>query len=311
MSSADLDQTLAAIDRATGCQHCSGPLGGSVSDDFCGPECQQAWHAARSQRLTGYVEPYYTWAAGQAHELESGEARWRPEQEQVRPEPRWTFVDETHVWTRSEEELRRAAVLFRQNIEEHVCASGGRPFELTDFQRRYLEATYIGPRSLVHPRRRVDGAVASALAFDELADPVGVDPSGEVVHRVPGVGCYPGGSVVVGVDGSSTEGQVVVGTVGPDGRLHIEIAPDMEQFRLAMVRAGEGMRQLGVSFARMTAAMVEATRPLVEVLRASGQFPPELPTDPRERALALRRNRNTGPQQQRRAPRQINARGAR
>lgn len=48
---------IAAIDAATGCQQCGGPLAGSPSDDFCCPEHQQAWHAARSQRLERYEEP--------------------------------------------------------------------------------------------------------------------------------------------------------------------------------------------------------------------------------------------------------------
>lgn len=38
---------IAAIDEATGCQQCGKPLERSVSDDFCGEGCQQAWHANR------------------------------------------------------------------------------------------------------------------------------------------------------------------------------------------------------------------------------------------------------------------------
>lgn len=49
---------LATIDAAVGCQHCGGPLGDSPSDDFCGPDHQQAWHAERSDRLVGYREPW-------------------------------------------------------------------------------------------------------------------------------------------------------------------------------------------------------------------------------------------------------------
>jgi hypothetical protein len=45
------------IDQATGCQHCGGPLAGSVSDDFCRPECQSAWHATHAKPLIGYSEP--------------------------------------------------------------------------------------------------------------------------------------------------------------------------------------------------------------------------------------------------------------
>jgi hypothetical protein len=49
---------LAAIDAAIGCQHCDAPLAGSVSDDFCGQACQHAWHAARTEQLAGYREPW-------------------------------------------------------------------------------------------------------------------------------------------------------------------------------------------------------------------------------------------------------------
>lgn len=39
---------ISAIDQATGCQQCGNPLERSVSDDFCGEGCQQAWHAKRT-----------------------------------------------------------------------------------------------------------------------------------------------------------------------------------------------------------------------------------------------------------------------
>lgn len=48
---------LAAIDAALCCQHCGGPFGVSPSADFCSDDCQQAWHAARSDELVGYREP--------------------------------------------------------------------------------------------------------------------------------------------------------------------------------------------------------------------------------------------------------------
>ncbi|CRK59057.1 hypothetical protein [Alloactinosynnema sp. L-07] len=46
------------IDAAIGCQHCGGTLDGSPSGDFCSPDCQQGWHAARTDPLVGYREPY-------------------------------------------------------------------------------------------------------------------------------------------------------------------------------------------------------------------------------------------------------------
>lgn len=43
----DLQSTLDAIDAATGCQQCEGPLGTSPSGDFCSELCQQTWSAHR------------------------------------------------------------------------------------------------------------------------------------------------------------------------------------------------------------------------------------------------------------------------
>ena len=48
-----VDDTLAAIDAAVGCQQCGRPLDGSVSVDFDTEECQTAWHTARASRLGG------------------------------------------------------------------------------------------------------------------------------------------------------------------------------------------------------------------------------------------------------------------
>ena len=48
-----VDDTLAAIDAAVGCQQCGRPLDGSVSADFDTEECQTAWHGARTSRLPG------------------------------------------------------------------------------------------------------------------------------------------------------------------------------------------------------------------------------------------------------------------
>jgi hypothetical protein len=50
---------IAAIDQAVGCQHCGGSLQRSVSDDFCGEGCQQAWHASRVRLApSGFLLPH-------------------------------------------------------------------------------------------------------------------------------------------------------------------------------------------------------------------------------------------------------------
>lgn len=51
-----LDDTLAAIDAATGCQWCQGPLGESPSQDFCSESHQMAWarqHATDAEAVLG------------------------------------------------------------------------------------------------------------------------------------------------------------------------------------------------------------------------------------------------------------------
>jgi hypothetical protein len=60
-----LDTTVAAIDAATGCQHCGGPLGTSPSTDFCAEDCQTLW------RRHHHADPA---TAAAAHALD--EERW-------------------------------------------------------------------------------------------------------------------------------------------------------------------------------------------------------------------------------------------
>lgn len=47
-----MNDILATIDAATGCQQCGGPLGDSPSDDFCRERCRMAWYAAGVQILS-------------------------------------------------------------------------------------------------------------------------------------------------------------------------------------------------------------------------------------------------------------------
>lgn len=70
------DDFLARLDAAIGCQHCTGPLGASPSDDFCSDACQRAWHAQHGEALVGYREP---WDLPNQYEgLATGQARMRP-----------------------------------------------------------------------------------------------------------------------------------------------------------------------------------------------------------------------------------------
>lgn len=42
-----MEDIIATIDAAVGCQRCGKSLESSVSDDFCGEWCQRSWHATR------------------------------------------------------------------------------------------------------------------------------------------------------------------------------------------------------------------------------------------------------------------------
>jgi len=59
-----VEETLAAIDAAVGCQQCGKPLNGSVSDDFDSEKCQTAWHAARASRLVDCEPPRVSFRIG-------------------------------------------------------------------------------------------------------------------------------------------------------------------------------------------------------------------------------------------------------
>jgi hypothetical protein len=46
-----VDDIIASIDAATGCQRCTKPLGESPSGDFCCEGCQEDWHGERAIAL--------------------------------------------------------------------------------------------------------------------------------------------------------------------------------------------------------------------------------------------------------------------
>lgn len=67
----------------------------------------------------------------------------------------------------------------------------------------------------------------------------------------------------------------------------------------------ESMRAVTEGFAAMFEAFSTAVRPVVDSMRAASAFAQPRPVDPMAQALELRRTRNTGPAQRRRAPRRI------
>lgn len=110
--------------------------------------------------------------------------------------------------------------------------------------------------------------------------------------------------------------QPSVGSFEDGSRVYIDDGSGWRE--IIMVRFGDVQLasdlfpSIRVWFEEMTSAMVpalqqsaEAMRPMYEQMRRAGLVDEVSPGDPRERALAARRNRNTGPAPRGRAPRTI------
>lgn len=119
----DLDTTLAAIDAAISCQHCTAALDeDSPSPDFCSQDCQTAWHATRAQPLVDYREPWWDIAL---RGVGGDFARWRPppphnearhgsEAPATQHGPRPVAVDETLYFA---EQLQRARIFAETRLQ--------------------------------------------------------------------------------------------------------------------------------------------------------------------------------------------------
>jgi hypothetical protein len=94
-------------------------------------------------------------------------------------------------------------------------------------------------------------------------------------------------------------------------RQRVQSAELARQLDQAFAPVREVMAALGEAGAAWMQQIGERMRPLFDGLRRAGVVEEAPPADPRERALAARRNRNTGPQQRRRAPRSIGRPSAR
>lgn len=72
-----------------------------------------------------------------------------------------------------------------------------------------------------------------------------------------------------------------------------------EQIQRGMAEMSEAMRRFGEQLAVVFDEIGRQLAPLMEEMERAEVLEQEPPTDPRERALWLRRNRNTGPQRHR------------
>lgn len=102
---------------------------------------------------------------------------------------------------------------------------------------------------------------------------------------------------------------------GAWGQVFAALGPVIEEFN----RVNAAYPQLGATIAGVTfdeaygwaSGHVHVARDGHVSPRCSAHQEPDEPTDPMQRALWLRRNRNTGPKPRPRAPRRIDARGSR
>lgn len=92
----DLLDRIDEVTTAT-CAQCRGPLGNSVSDDFCTPDCQRRWTERHYgvAALEDYREAYYAYDYGFAADT----ARWTPQVEVIVDGREWSLaVADARAW---------------------------------------------------------------------------------------------------------------------------------------------------------------------------------------------------------------------
>jgi hypothetical protein len=129
----------------------------------------------------------------------------------------------------------------------------------------------------------------------------------------------PDSPVTLGWDPAG--GAVVAAQRMPEGNIYTRLVPDLTQLREAARRAAEGitlvaevMRRAGYHLTQWQEQMLllqQARRDRPAQIQREWLNQPASEPDPMQRALELRRNRNTGPAARQRAPRRIDARRTR
>lgn len=307
MTSAGND-IISTIDTAIGCQQCGRPLGDSPSDDFCSSECQMAWLAARTEALSVYDEPDdLPVHAHNLVELHSPETCVACSERRRRRQ----IISDAFV------AQMQAAVLAQRE------AASSRETELELRQRNPLARTEFA--SIDQDATRVANAWYGRFPQRYV---LGVDPGGDVIGQQGQVV----GHVVARAHAERFQG-VLQSTVRQLAR-DAEMPEDWVERHLNITLAGwqveilrgqyggwtdvlrrqtEQMARPATSLAPIMEQMGRAAADAVAALRphAESLAPLKPPADARERALWLRRNRNTGPATPARAPRAINPRGRR
>lgn len=283
---------ISELDSAIGCQQCGRPLGDSPSDDFCTPDCQAAWSAARTAPLASYSEPDEQPAhVSNLVELHS-------------PETCVACVE----GRRRRDAIASALAAALTHGSSHVLVGvdpAGQPDDIAvlvpsrNARRLYLNGRAVG----VTP----DGEVVCRRADGRLAavDHVVIQP---YTARLDAALRQMGRAAELPEDWVER----FTGFHLADWQRDI-LRDQYERWTDVVRRQSEQMARAATTFApiieqmgRAAADAVAALEPLAETLA-----PRKPPADRRARALWLRQNRNTGPASSARAPRSINPRRGR
>ena len=283
---------IAELDAAIGCQQCGGPLDSSPSDDFCSPSCQTAWSAARTQPLTSYREPDDQPAhVANLVELHS-------------PETCISCV---------EGRRRRKAI----DAAMAAALAYGSSYVVVDEITGFLVPSRNARRELLNERvqrnqeqvNRLSQMLDGPIQIARVGEPA--DSGGPNWHTI-GTAREP---VAFGFDPATREGGgSIVAVHRRDGVDHMQaiLSPGAVVFPPEFAdRMRAVAEEVGQAWVDAWRDISEALVPIAEQLQRSGLIEEQPPTDPRERALWLRRNRNTGPSASARAPRTINPRRGR
>jgi hypothetical protein len=253
------------------CWHCQRPLGGSVSDDFCGVDCQEAWHAARTDPLTGYVE------AG--HDFYEDEVRFNARAEPPRTDMHTPALFPPDMW----------ASFFQD------WWNSSHRYPLTRPGLSAWEPSFTITWDPPVPEPVNEAEVYTTPVYDE----------GERLDQAPrttlstSIGFARGERVEV-----NGKPYRVVEVLGNNWERRLVLVAEENQ-------PSDGPCAASVRVGARRAGRAEIARQVCEAFDVppAAIGCPDVPDTTRSgrmaRALAGRRNRNTGPEQRRRAPRRI------
>lgn len=308
------------LDAAIGCQQCGRPLGNSPSNDFCGEVCQEHWHVARAAYLPADEEPWELGPSGviAAEALHHSAAVTAAAVESSAFPQRWFIGDVGQTYEFDADGWRplgtidaaAAAALSHHSRPVGVTPDGevvGRDGD----QLRSVDHVVVQPdtRQFRESLRRAGGGLNEShiiptgervrsleRAVERLARQAGVsvEQASASIPMVP----FGWSASIAEVAARAAEAQDRWAAIWGD----VFSAVD----RLAEDAASPQPGRLGGLTFECNHVDPNALR-----LFLGGTVESEPVQDARERALELRRNRNTGPSTSTRAPRSINPRRGR